>query len=73
MNVWPTLAIYYSIYDFYTLQIPVGKDQSTSDTDNVTVIEHTIDTVCCTLIFKTEANISQSLPPPPPLYLFHDC
>lgn len=46
-------AIYYSIYDFYTLQIPVGKDQSTSDTDNVTVIEHTIDTVCCTLIFKT--------------------
>lgn len=53
MNVWPTLAIYYCIYDLYTLQIPVGKDQSTSDTDNVTVIEHTIDTVCCTLIFKT--------------------
>lgn len=25
-------------------EIPVGKDQSTSDTDNVTVIEHTIDT-----------------------------
>lgn len=70
MNVWPTLAIYYSIYDFYTLQIPVGKDQSTSDTDNVTVIEHTIDTVCCTLIFKIFRSLC---PPPPPLYLFHDC